>query len=84
MTRYERLLLDERSDLCLVVGDVTSTMACAIAAQKLCIPVAHVEAGIRSGDWTMPEEINRMVTDSITDYFFTTSEGANQNLRKTG
>ena len=62
MTRYENLLLKERSDLCLVVGDVTSTMACAIAAQKLHVPVAHVEAGIRSGDWTMPEEINRMVT----------------------
>jgi UDP-N-acetylglucosamine 2-epimerase (non-hydrolysing) len=66
MTRYEKLLLDSASDLCLVVGDVTSTMACAIAAQKLCIPVAHVEAGIRSGDWSMPEEINRMVTDAIT------------------
>ncbi|MFO1217437.1 MAG: UDP-N-acetylglucosamine 2-epimerase (non-hydrolyzing) [Burkholderiaceae bacterium] len=85
MTRYERLLLtSERCTLCLVVGDVTSTMACAIAAQKLCIPVAHVEAGIRSGDWSMPEEINRMVTDSITNYFFTTSEVANENLRKTG
>jgi UDP-N-acetylglucosamine 2-epimerase (non-hydrolysing) len=84
MVRYEKLLLDERKDLCLVVGDVTSTMACAIAAQKLCVPVAHVEAGIRSGDWTMPEEINRMVTDSITRYFFTTSEIANENLRASG
>ncbi|MSR69385.1 MAG: UDP-N-acetylglucosamine 2-epimerase (non-hydrolyzing) [Phycisphaerales bacterium] len=84
MTRYERLLLDARSALCLVVGDVTSTMACAIVAQKLCVPVAHIEAGIRSGDWTMPEEINRMVTDSITNYFFTTSEVANNNLRKSG
>ncbi len=84
MTRYERLLLDQPSELCLVVGDVTSTMACAIAAQKLCIPVAHVEGGIRSGDWSMPEEINRMVTDAITNYFFTTSEFANANLRKAG
>jgi UDP-N-acetylglucosamine 2-epimerase (non-hydrolysing) len=84
MVRYEKLLTDARSDLCLVVGDVTSTMACAIAAQKLCVPVAHVEAGIRSGDWTMPEEINRMVTDSITNLFFTTSEVANQNLRRAG
>ena len=84
MVRYERLLLEARSDLCLVVGDVTSTMACAIAAQKLCIPVAHVEGGIRSGDWTMPEEINRMATDSITNYFFTTSEVANENLRRSG
>jgi UDP-N-acetylglucosamine 2-epimerase (non-hydrolysing) len=84
MTKYERLLLDARADLCLVVGDVTSTMACAIAAQKLKVPVAHVEAGIRSGDWTMPEEINRLVTDSITNWFFTTSEVANRNLRATG
>jgi UDP-N-acetylglucosamine 2-epimerase (non-hydrolysing) len=84
MIGYERLLLQEKSSLCLVVGDVTSTMACAITAQKLCVPVAHVEAGIRSGDWTMPEEINRMVTDSITNYFFTTSEVANENLQLAG
>jgi UDP-N-acetylglucosamine 2-epimerase (non-hydrolysing) len=84
MTRYERLLLGARSDLCLVVGDVTSTMACAIVAQKLNVPVAHVEAGIRSGDWSMPEEINRMVTDAISNWFFTTSEVANAILRKNG
>ncbi|MES2987630.1 MAG: UDP-N-acetylglucosamine 2-epimerase (non-hydrolyzing) [Pseudomonadota bacterium] len=84
MTRYEALLLGAPSALCLVVGDVTSTMACAIVAQKLHIPVAHVEAGIRSGDWSMPEEINRMVTDAITNWFFTTSEAANANLRKAG
>ena len=84
MVRYEKLLLDQRSDLCLVVGDVTSTMACSIAAQKLGVKVAHVEGGIRSGDWAMPEEINRMVTDAITNYFFTTSEYANQNLRLAG
>lgn len=84
MTRYEHLLFQAPSSLCLVVGDVTSTMACAITAQKLCIPVAHVEAGIRSGDWSMPEEINRMVTDSITNWFFTTSEIANNNLRHSG
>jgi UDP-N-acetylglucosamine 2-epimerase (non-hydrolysing) len=84
MVGYERLLLDAPSRLCLVVGDVTSTMACAIAAQKLGIPVAHVEGGIRSGDWTMPEEINRMVTDSITHWFFTTSDFANANLRRAG
>ena len=59
-------------------------MACAITAQKLGIPVAHVEAGIRSGDWSMPEEINRMVTDSITNYFFTTSKFANENLKTAG
>jgi len=84
MTRYEKLLLEKKPALCLVVGDVTSTMACAIAAQKLWVKVAHVEAGIRSGDWTMPEEINRMVTDAITNYFFTTSEHANRNLRSAG
>ena len=84
MIRYEQLLLQQTSELCLVVGDVTSTMACAIAAQKLGVPVAHVEAGIRSDDWTMPEEINRLVTDSITNWFFTTSEVANKNLRNSG
>lgn len=84
MIRYEALLAEAPSDACLVVGDVTSTMACAITAQKLRIPVAHVEAGIRSGDWSMPEEINRMVTDAITDWFFTTSEVANANLRAAG
>lgn len=84
MMRYEQLLLSRPSNLCLVVGDVTSTMACAITAQKLKVPVAHVEAGIRSGDWTMPEEINRMVTDAITNWFFTTSESANENLRRAG
>lgn len=84
MVRYEQLLLESRSDLCLVVGDVTSTMACAIAAQKIGVRVAHVEAGIRSGDWSMPEEINRLVTDAITDFFFTTSEAANQHLRRSG
>jgi len=84
MVRYEELLTGLPSQLCLVVGDVTSTMACAIAAQKLCIPVAHVEGGIRSGDWTMPEEINRLATDAITNWFFTTSEVANANLRRAG
>jgi UDP-N-acetylglucosamine 2-epimerase (non-hydrolysing) len=84
MLGYEKILLERPSRLCLVVGDVTSTMACSIVAQKLRVPVAHVEGGIRSGDWTMPEEINRMVTDAITNYFFTTSEVANGNLRRSG
>jgi UDP-N-acetylglucosamine 2-epimerase (non-hydrolysing) len=84
MVRYEQALTTRRPDLCVVVGDVTSTMACAIVARKLGVPVAHVEGGIRSGDWTMPEEINRVVTDSITNYFFTTSETANDNLRRSG
>ena len=84
MIRFEQELLSNPTDLVLVVGDVTSTMACAITAQKLKTPVAHVEAGIRSDDWTMPEEINRLVTDAITNYFFTTSQIANENLRKAG
>jgi UDP-N-acetylglucosamine 2-epimerase (non-hydrolysing) len=84
MVRYEQALTQQRAVLCVVVGDVNSTMACAIVARKLGVPVAHVEGGLRSGDWTMPEEINRVVTDSITNYFFTTSETANANLRQTG
>lgn len=84
MLGYEKLLLKEPCDLTLVVGDVTSTMACSIVAKKLHIKVVHVEAGIRSWDLTMPEEINRMVTDSITDYFFTTTTLADQNLKKSG
>src|SRR5690606_6015728 len=73
MVGYEKLLLEDKSDLCLVVGDVTSTMACAISAQKLHVPVAHVEAVIRSGDWTMPEEMYRMDRDAITHYFLSTT-----------
>lgn len=84
MVRFEKELQENPTDLVLVVGDVTSTMACAITAQKMHTRVAHVEAGIRSGDWTMPEEINRLATDSVTNYFFTTSEVANDNLRKSG
>jgi len=84
MVRFEQELLTNPTDLVLVVGDVTSTMACAIVAQKLHTKVAHVEGGIRSNDWTMPEEINRLVTDAITNYFFTTSEIANNNLLNSG
>lgn len=84
MTKFETELLSNPADLVLVVGDVTSTMACAIVAKKLHVDVAHVEAGIRSGDLKMPEEINRMVTDSITDYFFTTTQLANENLLTSG
>lgn len=84
MVGFEKELMSNPADLVVVVGDVTSTLACSIVAKKLNTKVAHVEAGIRSGDITMPEEINRMVTDSITDYFFTTSEEANANLRKVG
>jgi UDP-N-acetylglucosamine 2-epimerase (non-hydrolysing) len=84
MVAFERELLANPADLVLVVGDVTSTMACSIVAKKLNTKVAHVEAGIRSGDLTMPEEINRIVTDSLTDYFFTTTRWASNNLLKQG
>lgn len=84
LVSFEKELITHPAHLVLVVGDVTSTMACALVAQKLHTKVAHVEAGIRSEDWSMPEEINRLVTDSITNYFFTTSELANQNLIKNG
>ncbi len=84
MVRFETELINNPVDLVIVVGDVTSTMACAIVAKKLNTKVAHVEAGIRSGDITMPEEINRIVTDSITDLFFTTSIKAGENLLKSG
>ena len=70
MIKFENELLENRPTVVLVVGDVTSTMACTITAKKLCIDVVHVEAGIRSGDMSMPEEINRIVTDAICDHFF--------------
>lgn len=84
MVAFEKELIQNPTDLVLVVGDVNSTMACSIVAKKCHTKVAHVEAGIRSGDLTMPEEINRMLTDSITDYFFTTSTSASENLLKLG
>jgi UDP-N-acetylglucosamine 2-epimerase (non-hydrolysing) len=84
MVGYEKLLFECRPNVCLVVGDVTSTMACAITAKKMCVPVGHVEAGIRSGDWTMPEEVNRIVTDSVSNHYFTTSRVAGQNLENAG
>jgi UDP-N-acetylglucosamine 2-epimerase (non-hydrolysing) len=84
MIGYENAIAIKKPDLCIVVGDVTSTMACAIVAKKANVKVAHVEGGIRSGDMTMPEEINRIVTDSITDIFFTTSVSAGENLLKLG
>ena len=84
MVGFEKELGQNPCDLVMVVGDVTSTMACTIVAKKAGIDVAHVEAGIRSGDMDMPEEINRIVTDSLTDYFFTTSKYANENLANLG
>jgi len=84
MMAYEELLAKETSNLCIVVGDVNSTMACAVVAKKVGVKVAHVEAGIRSYDLKMPEEINRLITDSITDYFFTTTQWASSNLSRQG
>ena len=84
MVRFEKELSLHPCDIVIVVGDVTSTMACTIVAKKMQTEVAHVEGGIRSWDMTMPEEINRMVTDSIADYFFTTTEIASKNLKRFG
>ena len=84
MVAFEKELMAHPADIVMVVGDVTSTMACSIVAKKLNTKVCHVEAGIRSWDLTMPEEINRMVTDSLADYMFTTSDVANRNLVRQG
>lgn len=84
MIGFERELVENPCDLVIVVGDVNSTLACSVVAKKMQVKVAHVEAGIRSFDMSMPEEINRIVTDSIADYFFTPTETANENLMRTG
>ncbi len=84
MVKFEQVCLQEKPDLVMVVGDVNSTMACTITAKKLGIRVAHVEAGLRSRDMTMPEEINRLCTDVLCDYLFTTDPGADENLRAEG
>jgi UDP-N-acetylglucosamine 2-epimerase (non-hydrolysing) len=84
MLGFEELCISDRPAAVLVVGDVNSTLACSIVAKKLNIPVAHVEAGLRSGDMAMPEEINRLVTDSISDWFFVTEPSAVEHLRREG
>ncbi len=84
MVGFETLCIEARPNAVLVVGDVNSTLACSIVAKKLGIPVAHVEAGLRSGDMTMPEEINRLVTDSIADWFFVTEPSGVAHLRREG
>lgn len=84
MIAFEPIVLNEKPDCVVVVGDVNSTLACALTAAKLRIPVAHVEAGLRSFDRSMPEEINRLVTDAVSDYLFTPSEDSNANLRREG
>ena len=84
MMRFEPVLLQDRPDWVIVVGDVNSTLACTLVAAKLGVKVAHVEAGLRSFDRTMPEEINRIVTDSLADLLLTPSPDADENLRKEG
>jgi UDP-N-acetylglucosamine 2-epimerase (non-hydrolysing) len=84
MVEFEKVCLSEKPDLVLVVGDVNSTMACTLVAAKLLIPVGHVEAGLRSFDRTMPEEINRLVTDTLASLLFTTSRDADENLKCEG
>ena len=84
MMAFEPIVLEEKPDWLLVVGDVNSTIACALVCAKLGIKIAHVEAGLRSRDRTMPEEINRILTDSISDLLLTTSEDADENLKQEG
>ena len=84
MVLFEEAVLEHKPDLILVVGDVNSTVACSLVAAKCHIPLAHVEAGLRSGDRTMPEEINRLVTDSISDYLFVTEQSGMDNLKEEG
>jgi len=84
MMEFEKVLLNEKPDLVIVVGDVNSTVACSLTASKLRVPVAHVEAGLRSFDRTMPEEINRVVTDALSDYLFATEEAGVTNLKNEG
>ena len=84
MLGFERELIKNPADLVVVVGDVNSTLACAIVAKKMHVKLAHIEAGVRSGDMNMPEEINRIASDSITDYYFTTSKSGGGTAAKGG
>jgi UDP-N-acetylglucosamine 2-epimerase (non-hydrolysing) len=84
MIAYEGACIAERPDLCIVVGDVNSTVACALVASKLWVPVAHLEAGLRSGDRSMPEEINRLVTDTLADILWTPSPDGDEHLAAEG
>lgn len=84
MMAFEQVLLEHKPDLVIVVGDVNSTLACSVTAAKLHVPVAHVEAGLRSFDRDMPEEINRLVTDVLSDYLFVTEDAGLRNLRNEG
>jgi UDP-N-acetylglucosamine 2-epimerase (non-hydrolysing) len=84
MLAFEKVMIEQKPGIVVVAGDVNSTLACALVASKMNIPIAHVEAGLRSFDRTMPEETNRVLTDQISDYLFTTCREANDNLKKEG
>ncbi|MCF6269708.1 MAG: UDP-N-acetylglucosamine 2-epimerase (non-hydrolyzing) [Melioribacteraceae bacterium] len=84
MVEFEKILIEEKPDMVLVVGDVNSTIACSLTAKKLHIKVVHVEAGLRSFDMEMPEEVNRILTDRISDYLFVTEKSGLENLKKEG
>ena len=84
MERFEPVVISEKPDMVVVVGDVNSTMACALVCAKLLVPVAHVEAGLRSFDRTMPEEVNRIVTDSVSDLLFCSERSGPANLAREG
>jgi UDP-N-acetylglucosamine 2-epimerase (non-hydrolysing) len=84
MLAFEKIVADEKPDLIIVVGDVTSTLACTLVAIKMGIPLAHVEAGLRSFDRTMPEELNRLLTDSVANYLFVTEESGLTHLKNEG
>jgi len=84
MLAFEKIVADEKPDLIIVVGDVTSTLACTLVAIKMGIPLAHVEAGLRSFDRSMPEELNRLLTDSVANYLFVTEESGLTHLKNEG
>ena len=84
MIAFEKVLLQEKPDWVVVVGDVNATLACSVAAKKLCVKVCHIEAGLRSGDMTMPEEVNRLVTDRLSDLLLTPDRLSGENLRREG
>ena len=84
LSLYEKVLVEDQPNMIIVFGDVNSTIACSLAAAKLGVPIGHVESGLRSFDWNMPEEINRVLTDKLSTFLFTTSPEAKENLMNEG
>ena len=84
MIEFEKVVMEEKPDWVVVVGDVNATLACSVTAKKLYVKCCHIEAGLRSGDWTMPEEINRLVTDRLSDLLLTPDRLSIENLEKEG